>query len=224
VVEPSSPSSPDRFVSVAADDPRALPVLKALEREYDTRYGAVWGDAGATEINRYPIEAFSPPHGAFVLLMRDDEMIAGGAFKAFDAGIVEFKRIWASPEHRRQGLARRIVTELEDEARRRGVEAVYLTTGPRQPEAVRLYLATGYTPLFDPEKTPEQIVIYGFAKSLTGEPLDLARMQRLHEADVGDFVAQNPFDGGLLDQTLAADAGAARGAQPTATSEAASAS
>jgi hypothetical protein len=27
---------------------------------------------------------------------------------------------------------------------------VYLTTGPRQPEARDLYLATGWTPLFDP--------------------------------------------------------------------------
>ena len=31
-----------------------------------------------------------------------------------------------------------------------GYPRLYLTTGPRQPEAVGLYLRAGYTPLFDP--------------------------------------------------------------------------
>ena len=39
--------------------------------------------------------------------------------------------------------------------------------GPRQPEAVRLYLAAGYTPLFDAALGAEQIVIHPFEKELS---------------------------------------------------------
>ena len=42
-----------------------------------------------------------------------------------------------------------MLVELENEARTFGHTRIYLTTEPRQPEAKALYLATGYTPLFD---------------------------------------------------------------------------
>jgi GNAT superfamily N-acetyltransferase len=62
-----------------------------------------------------------------------------------DPGTTEFKRIWASRDHRRQGLARRVLAELEAQAVRQGYTRVYLGTGPRQPEAVALYQTSGYT-------------------------------------------------------------------------------
>jgi GNAT superfamily N-acetyltransferase len=51
----------------------------------------------------------------------------------------ELKRIWTDSSLRRQGLARRVLVELEAEARRRGYTRVFLGTGPRQPEATALY-------------------------------------------------------------------------------------
>lgn len=66
-----------------------------------------------------------------------------------DLQTAELKRIWTHSAYRRQGLARRVLEVLEDEAARLGYQRVYLTTGPRQPEARGLYLAAGYTPLFD---------------------------------------------------------------------------
>lgn len=52
------------------------------------------------------------------------------------------------------GLARRVLAELEAAAAAAGYRRIHLTTGPRQPEAKGLYLATGYTPLFDPAADP----------------------------------------------------------------------
>jgi len=196
------PAGTDEFVSVAADDPRALPMLRELEREYDRRYGAAWGESASAEINRYPAEEFAGPRGAFVLLLRDGVAIAGGAFKPFDDTAVEFKRIWTASTHRRQGLARRVMAELEAEARRRGAAEAYLTTGPRQPEAVRLYLALGYTPLFDLERAPEEVVLLGFARSLTDAPLDVEGIRRRHDESLADFLAGNPFDPSRVDQAL----------------------
>ncbi|NQX28804.1 GNAT family N-acetyltransferase [Microbacteriaceae bacterium VKM Ac-2854] len=179
----TSTAHDDRFVYVRADDPRAEPLLTELEYEYDSRYGSFFGERASTELRRYPIVAFAPEQGgAFVLLLREGVAIAGGAYKRFDERTAELKRIWASSAHRRQGLARRVVAELEAEAARRGYDRVYLTTGPRQPEAKALYFDTGYTPLFDLALSPDEIVIHGFAKSLDDRPLDVDEIRAAHES------------------------------------------
>lgn len=185
-------ASRDEFVYVTPDDPRAQPLLTELEWEYDNRYGDLFGEPASEELNRYPADEFVAPNGAFLLLRRDGATIAGGAFKSFDEDTTELKRIWASSSHRRQGLARRVVTELEEESRRRGFTRSYLTTGPRQPEAVRLYLAAGWTPLFDTSLAPEEVGVHGFAKSLTAGPLDVAAIRRRHDEELAAFFAHNP--------------------------------
>jgi GNAT superfamily N-acetyltransferase len=157
----------DEFRYVEATDELARPLLDELEYEYDTRYGDFFGERASTELSRYPAELFAPSHGgAFVLLLRDGVPIAGGAFKLYDERTAELKRIWTSSGHRRQGLARRVVDELEAEAARQGYARVYLTTGPRQPEAKALYLAAGYRPLYDTALTPEEVGIHPFEKTL----------------------------------------------------------
>lgn len=163
----SAPESSQHFVRVSYDDPLGAPLLEDLEREYDERYGDVHEQPARTEILRYPPEAFAAPTGAFILLLDGKEPISGGAFMRCDESTAEFKRIWTHADHRGRGLAGRVLAELEDEARRLGYTRVYLTTGPRQPEAVRLYLKNGYTPLFDPAREAEEIGIHGFTKDLT---------------------------------------------------------
>lgn len=180
----------EEFVYVSPEDPRVEPLIRELAAEYDHRYGDLFGEPASAELYRYPAENFLPPIGAFALLMRDGVAVAGGAFKRFDQHTTEFKRIWVSSEQRRQGLAKRVLAELEDESRRRGFTRAYLTTGPRQPEAVRLYLGTGWTPLFDPRGTAEQIGIYGFAKSLTGEDLDAREIQARYDAERAEFLPE----------------------------------
>jgi GNAT superfamily N-acetyltransferase len=142
-------------------------VLRDLEREYDARYGNLFGEPASTEIARYPAEAFTAPDGTFLVLEVDGEVVAAGAFMRVGETTVEFKRMWTHADHRGRGLARQVLAELEAEARRRGHDRVVLSTGPRQPEAVRLYLATGYEPLFDRSLDAEQIVIHHFEKELS---------------------------------------------------------
>lgn len=152
---------------VRPSDPLAAPLLADLEREYDTRYGVeVFGEPAAVELNRYPEAAFVAPHGSFLLLLADGAAISGGAFMRFDERTAEFKRIWTRPDLRGRGLAKRVLAELEREASRLGYERVFLTTGPRQPEAVALYLATGYTPQFDPARPAAEIGVHPFTKDL----------------------------------------------------------
>jgi GNAT superfamily N-acetyltransferase len=146
---------------VRQTDPDAAPLVAELTYEYTTRYGP----SGAQEMQR-PADVFEPPHGQFLLLVEAGEAVAGGAFKRFDDNTAELKRIWTHSRHRRRGLARRVVEELEKEARTFGYQRIYLTTGPQQPEAKALYLATGYTPLFDVDADPLTIGALAFDKQL----------------------------------------------------------
>ncbi|AHH95602.1 GNAT family N-acetyltransferase [Kutzneria viridogrisea] len=142
------------------DDPAAEPLLRELEFEYNTRYGR------NQELSSFPAEQFAPPHGAFLLLFEQGQPVAGGAFRRYDEHTAELKRIWTHSAYRRQGWGRRVVAELEQEAVRRGYRRIYLTTGPRQPEARGLYLETGYRPLFDLRADPETIGPLPFEKVL----------------------------------------------------------
>lgn len=166
VAQPPSLPGELTVIHVRVSDPRVEPLLRELGDEYSTRYGK---DAHA-ELARYPDEEFTDPYGGvLLLLLARGEPVAGGAFRRYDAKTAELKRIWTHSAHRRRGLARRVVAELEREARARGYPRIYLTTGPRQPEARGLYLATGYTPLFDTEADPETVGPLPFEKHLAAQ-------------------------------------------------------
>lgn len=148
----------DTFLYTSPTDPRARPLLEELLVEYQARYGTFFDAEGAkAELNRYAPDVFEPPHGNFLLLLRDGVAIAGGAFMRHAEDTAEFKRIWTDGRLRRQGLARKVLVELEEQAVRQGYTRAYLTTGFRQPEAVGLYLTSGYTALFDTTVNPEEL-------------------------------------------------------------------
>ncbi len=132
-------------------------------------------EAVERHVAEFRAEGFLPPDGDLVLLLAGGAPVAGGAFRRRTepelgeasrrtsgwgsthdvdgtplVATAELKRIWTHSAHRRRGLARQVLAELERRAAERGYVRAYLTTGPRQPEAVGLYVAAGYTPLFDP--------------------------------------------------------------------------
>jgi GNAT superfamily N-acetyltransferase len=162
----------DLLIYTSPLDPRARPLFDGLTFEYNSRYSKFYNrEVAKEELERYPPEAFEPPDGAFLLLLRDGQAIGGGAFMRHDDPLTaEFKRVWTHPDLRRQGLARRVLIELEAQARRQGYTRVFLTTGFRQPEAVGLYLNNGYTALFDTNADPETYTKLRFEKSLAATP------------------------------------------------------
>ncbi|MFM9923756.1 GNAT family N-acetyltransferase [Variovorax sp. H27-G14] len=174
----------EEFVYTTPLDPRAKPLLDGLAFEYDTRYGDVLREPGEPrEIDRYPAHLFAPPNGNFVLLLRDGVAVGGGAFMRRDARTAELKRVWTQSDLRRQGLARKVLRELEAQVQRQGYERICLTTGFRQPEAVGLYLGHGYTALFEPAADPETPRKLPFEKQLrVGRQQDRAAHVQPHEA------------------------------------------
>lgn len=156
--------TPDLTVlRVQVGDPEVKPLLDELHVEYRTRYARV---SPHTELTEVPETDFLPPDGAFLVLIENGQTIAGGAIRRYDEQTAEVKRVWTSSAHRRRGLARRLMAELEQAAAEFGYHRIHLTTGPRQPEARSLYLSAGYLPRFDVAADPESIGALAFAKEL----------------------------------------------------------
>ncbi len=127
--------------------PDAALLVEEVQEEYTRRYG------GRDET---PIDPtyFEEPAGAFFVGYLDDEPVVTGAWRrradveyAGTRLSAEIKRMYVAPGARGRGLARTMLTHLEDTAREAGAEAMVLETGLRQPEAISLYESAGYSPV-----------------------------------------------------------------------------
>jgi GNAT superfamily N-acetyltransferase len=101
------------------------------------------GEGDGTPIN--PAD-FEPPAGAFLVAYLADKPVACGGWRSYgDSGTVaELKRMYTMPVARGRGVARRLLTAVEDSARSYGRTRMILETGVRQPEAIKLYESSGY--------------------------------------------------------------------------------
>jgi GNAT superfamily N-acetyltransferase len=155
---------------VAADDPVLTPLIEDLARDYDARYEPTDGVPSSAELTRYPPEVFAAAQGgAFLALLDDGELVAGGALKRGGPGpdgrpLGELKRMWTHPGRRRRGLAGRVLALLEERGAALGYTGLELTTGARQPEAVALYLRHGWVPDFDPAVPQDAAAYLRFTK------------------------------------------------------------
>ncbi|MFE3070893.1 GNAT family N-acetyltransferase [Streptomyces sp. NPDC059247] len=128
------------------------PDAVALDAEVQAEYAARYDDEGDVT----PLDAgmFVPPHGLY-LLAYDPEgrPVATGGWRTQDEndagyanGDAELKRMYVVPGARGLGLARRVLAALESDARATGRVRMVLETGVAQPEAIALYLSSGYEP------------------------------------------------------------------------------
>ncbi|WP_100497747.1 GNAT family N-acetyltransferase [Geodermatophilus chilensis] len=126
--------------AVPYDDPLARQLVGRVQQEYVTRYG------GPDEAVVDPAE-FEPPVGLFLVAEVDGVPAACGAWRVHAPGVAEVKRVYVEPAFRRQGLAQLVMAALEESAAAAGSRSVVLNSGSRQPEALALYAALGYTPV-----------------------------------------------------------------------------
>lgn len=79
-----------------------------------------------------------------LVLYKNNLPLSIGAIKEFDAESMEVKRMYTLSDFRGQGLAKRVLFELENWANELGYKRCVLETGKRQPEAINLYKKNGY--------------------------------------------------------------------------------
>lgn len=147
---------------VAGDDALVVPLNLGMAAELRARYGA----SADEEMLRFPAADFYPPDGGFVVLTIAGATVAGGGFRRLDAETAEIKRLWTDPAHRGRGLAMRAIAELEAATRGHGYRRLYLVSGPRQPEAHRLYERAGFRRLPDDPTVTDRLPAARFEKQL----------------------------------------------------------
>ncbi|MER7824397.1 GNAT family N-acetyltransferase [Streptomyces sp. NPDC096097] len=133
--------------TVPYDHPDAVKLNDQVQLEYQERYD---GEGDATFLDP---AMFAPPYGLYLLAYdATDTPVASGGWRTQDEndegyadGDAELKRMYVVPEARGLGLARRILAILETDARGAGRSRMVLETGDQQPEAIALYLSSGYT-------------------------------------------------------------------------------
>jgi len=82
-----------------------------------------------------------------VVAYHAEKAVGSGAFRRYDETTAEIKRMYVKPGFRGQGIAVKILSELENWAAGMEFTACILETGQNQPEAIALYKKAGYTPI-----------------------------------------------------------------------------
>ena len=80
-----------------------------------------------------------------VLAYQNEIPVGCGCFKKFNEDTFELKRMFVVPEYRGQGIASRLVYEIETWASELEYTYAALETGNKQTEAINLYQNLGYT-------------------------------------------------------------------------------
>ncbi|MCW2811653.1 MAG: hypothetical protein JWP61_2111 [Friedmanniella sp.] len=124
-------------------DPDAVALTAAVQAYYVGLYG------GSDDSPLDPTE-LRPPGGRFWLGYLAGVPVAMAGWRLLDAPlpagrrVAEVRRMYVAEAGRRRGYARRLLAEIEASAAAAGIDALVLTTGEPQADAVRFYRACGY--------------------------------------------------------------------------------
>jgi GNAT superfamily N-acetyltransferase len=130
--------------TVSYDLPEASEMIEALQGYYRTLYNGP---------DRTPVDPteFAPPGGLFFLGYEGQIPVAMGGWRWIEpppelatARPVEVKRMYVVESARGRGYARTMLRRLEETARDAGADAVVLSTGAPQRDAIALYRSAGY--------------------------------------------------------------------------------
>jgi len=132
------------MVSFAAEDPATEEARWCLAQyfaELDERF-----EAGFDPKLSIPADAaeLRPPAGSLVIARLRGRPVGCGALKFHGKRPCELKRMWIAPVARGLGVGRRLLAELEGQARAAGARMVRLETNRALREAIALYRSAGY--------------------------------------------------------------------------------
>lgn len=86
----------------------------------------------------------TPPAGALLIARLREQPVGCGALKFHADAPAELKRMWVAPAVRGLGVGRRLLHELEQQAKATGARVIRLETNRALSEAIELYRRNGY--------------------------------------------------------------------------------
>jgi GNAT superfamily N-acetyltransferase len=121
-------------------DPPASELLAEMRLELNDVYETF------SRLDNPPLAAdeLRPPGGVYLVGFEGDQAVAGGGLRRLSDEVAEIKRMYVRPPARSRGVARALLSALEDTAVSLGYRAARLDTGPRQVHGLALYRSAGY--------------------------------------------------------------------------------
>jgi putative acetyltransferase len=98
------------------------------------------------------IDALLQPEIRFFVARQSGTARGCGALKLEEGGTAEVKRMYVDAASRGLGIGKSLMRAIEETAQRESVQTLRLETGIHQPEAIGLYIASGFreVPAFPP--------------------------------------------------------------------------
>jgi DNA-binding MarR family transcriptional regulator/N-acetylglutamate synthase-like GNAT family acetyltransferase len=132
------------LISIGIEDPRGEAARWCLAQYFDELRVRFEGgfDPGRSLVARDA--ELTLPAGLLLVARLRGKAVGCAGLKLHGRGPADIKHMWVAPSVRRLGLGRRILAELERQARERGATAVRLETNRALTEAISLYRRSGY--------------------------------------------------------------------------------
>jgi DNA-binding MarR family transcriptional regulator/GNAT superfamily N-acetyltransferase len=158
ILQPLNARQRDRLVTAMAEVERLLIASTVHVRECDPRHPDArfclqtyyaelaqrFTDGYDPAISPVADNEMTPPAGLLLVASLHGEPVGCGALLFLPDAVGYAKRMWVAPAVRGLGLGRRLLSELEDRARTRGVRLMRLETKNELAEAVNMYQTSGY--------------------------------------------------------------------------------
>ncbi|MES2647009.1 MAG: GNAT family N-acetyltransferase [Bacteroidota bacterium] len=125
------------IVRTNSDDLHFISLVRCLDADLAERDGAehsFYAQFNKVDNIKYAIVAYE-----------DGLHVGCGAIKEHDVNTMEVKRIYILPAYRGKGIAKRVLTALEEWTIELNHSVCILETGKNQPEAIGLYNKAGYS-------------------------------------------------------------------------------
>jgi GNAT superfamily N-acetyltransferase len=132
-------------IEIGAEDPDGPDARFCLARYFEELAARFDGGFEPGQGGADGDREMAPPTGTFLVARRDGVPVGCGGLKLHPDGVAEIKRMWVAPPARGLGLARRMLRQLEGQARRSGATTLRLDTNASLKEAVALYRAEGFS-------------------------------------------------------------------------------
>jgi GNAT superfamily N-acetyltransferase len=124
----------------------AASLVSAMRAEMSALYDEL--DIDAPDMPKAGPSELGPPGGTFLVgFDAGDRPVCCGGLKRLSDETCEIKRMYVIPQVRGRGVGRMLLAALEHAAVELGYSVIRLDTGPRQPEAERMYRRAGYGPI-----------------------------------------------------------------------------
>jgi GNAT superfamily N-acetyltransferase len=119
--------------------PDAAGLLQEMTAEIRARYADLLDAAGPQPVNDSLVF-----RSTYLIARIAGEPVGCAALRPIDEQTAEVRRMYVIPAARRRGIARRLLSELEQQAGEFGYSILRLETGNRQHEAIALYESRGF--------------------------------------------------------------------------------